>query len=50
MEGIWLLQGDCLELMKDIKDGAIDCIICDLPYGTTACKWDVIIPFDKLWE
>ena len=50
MEGIWLLQGDCLELMKDIRDGAIDCIICDLPYGTTACKWDVIIPFDKLWE
>ena len=38
MEGIWLLQGDCLELMKDIRDGSIDCIICDLPYGTTACK------------
>ena len=36
--------------MKDIRDGSIDCIICDLPYGTTACKWDVIIPFDKLWE
>jgi len=45
-----LLQGDCLELMKDIKDKSIDMILCDLPYGTTACKWDTIIPFDKLWE
>lgn len=41
--------GDCLELMKDIPDKSIDMILCDLPYGTTACKWDVIIPFDKLW-
>lgn len=41
--------GDCLELMKDIPAGSIDMILCDLPYGTTACKWDVIIPFDKLW-
>ena len=45
-----LLQGDCLELMKDIPDGSIDAIIADLPYGTTACKWDSILPFDKLWE
>jgi len=45
-----LRQGDCLELMKDIPDNSIDMILCDLPYGTTACKWDVIIPFDKLWE
>lgn len=45
-----ILHGDCLELMKDIPDGSIDMILCDLPYGTTACKWDVIIPFDKLWE
>ena len=45
-----LRQGDCLELMKDIPDGSIDLILCDLPYGTTACKWDVVIPFDKLWE
>ena len=43
-------QGDCLELMKDIPDKSVDMILCDLPYGTTACKWDVIIPFDKLWE
>ena len=45
-----ILLGDCLELMKDIPDGSIDMILADLPYGTTACKWDTIIPFDKLWE
>lgn len=45
---IW--HGDCLELMKDIPDKSVDAIICDLPYGTTACSWDTIIPFDKLWE
>jgi len=45
-----VLHGDCLELMKNIADKSIDMILCDLPYGTTACKWDVIIPFDKLWE
>ena len=42
--------GDCLELMKDIPDGSIDMILCDLPYGTTACKWDTVIPFEPLWE
>jgi len=41
---------DCLEGMKYIDDKSIDMILCDLPYGTTACKWDIIIPFDKLWE
>jgi site-specific DNA-methyltransferase (adenine-specific) len=41
---------DCLEGMKRIPDKSVDMILCDLPYGTTACKWDVIIPFDKLWE
>jgi site-specific DNA-methyltransferase (adenine-specific) len=45
-----ILLGDCLELMKDIPNGSIDMILCDLPYGTTACKWDSIIPFNKLWE
>lgn len=45
-----LRQGDCLEVMKDIPDKSIDMILCDLPYGTTACKWDIVIPFDKLWE
>ena len=41
---------DCLEGMKMIPDGSVDAIICDLPYGTTSCAWDTIIPFDKLWE
>ncbi len=41
---------DCLEGMKRISDGSIDCIICDLPYGTTKCPWDVVIPFKPLWE
>ncbi len=41
---------DCLEGMKRIPDGSVDAIICDLPYGTTACEWDTIIPFDPLWE
>jgi len=45
-----VLHGDCLEIMKSIETGSIDMILCDLPYGTTAQKWDVIIPFDKLWE
>jgi len=45
-----ILLGDCLELMKDIPNGSIDMILCDLPYGTTACKWDTIIPFDALWK
>ena len=45
-----LMQGDCLELMKDIPDGSVDMILADLPYGTTACKWDTIIPFEPLWE
>ena len=42
--------GDCLEVMKQIPDKSVDAIICDLPYGTTACKWDSIIPFKDLWE
>ena len=42
--------GDCLEVMKEIPDGVVDMILCDLPYGTTACKWDTIIPFEPLWE
>jgi len=41
---------DCLEGMKLIDDKSIDMILCDLPYGTTACKWDTIIPFEPLWE
>ena len=46
----YIKHGDCLEVMKDIPDKSIDMILCDLPYGTTQCKWDVVIPFDKLWE
>ena len=42
--------GDCLELMKDIPEKNIDMILCDLPYGTTACKWDTIIPLEPLWN
>jgi site-specific DNA-methyltransferase (adenine-specific) len=45
-----IYQGDCLEVMKQIDDKSVDMILCDLPYGTTACKWDVIIPFEPLWE
>ena len=45
-----LIMGDCLEVMKTIPDKSIDMILCDLPYGTTACKWDTIIPFEPLWE
>ena len=50
MSNLELYQGNCLELMSDIADNSIDCIICDLPYGTTSCSWDIIIPLDKLWE
>jgi len=49
-DNVEIYLGDCLEVMKDISDKSIDLILCDLPYGTTACKWDSVIPFDKLWE
>lgn len=49
-DGIRLIKGDCLEVMKDIEDKSVDMILCDLPYGTTACKWDTVIPFEPLWE
>lgn len=45
-----LYNGDCLEEMKRIPDGSVDMILCDLPYGTTDCKWDTVIPFDPLWS
>ena len=48
-EGCSILLGDCLELMKEIPNGSIDMILADLPYGTTACKWDTVIPFEPLW-
>ena len=45
-----LIKGDCLERMQDIENGSIDAIITDPPYGTTACKWDSIIPLEPMWE
>lgn len=49
-ENLWLMKGDCLERMKEIPDGSIDMILTDPPYGTTACKWDSIIPLELMWE
>lgn len=48
--GVKLLKGDCLELMKDIPDKSIDMCLTDPPYGTTACKWDTVIPFEPMWK
>ena len=45
-----LMNGDCLDLMKTIPDGSVDMILTDPPYGTTACKWDSVIPFESMWE
>jgi len=50
VSGSTFVNADCFDVFPFIEDKSIDAIICDLPYGTTACKWDVIIPFDKLWE
>lgn len=50
MEDIQLIHGDCLVEMQNIPDKSVDCVICDLPYGATQCKWDVIIPFEPLWK
>jgi len=49
-DDIKLYFGDCIEKMKIIPDNSVDLVLCDLPYGTTKCKWDTIIPIDKLWE
>jgi site-specific DNA-methyltransferase (adenine-specific) len=43
------MLGDCLEMMGEIEDGSVDMICCDPPYGTTACKWDAVIPFEPMW-
>lgn len=43
------MKGDCLERMKEIPDKSVDMVLTDPPYGTTACKWDTVIPFDKMW-
>ena len=47
---VQLHHGDCLEVMPGIETASVDAIIADLPYGTTACKWDTVIPFAPLWE
>lgn len=49
MNDIQLHQGDCLEVMRTLPDGCVDMVLCDLPYGTTACAWDAVIPFEPLW-
>ena len=49
-DSIWLMKGDCLERMQEIPDGSVDMVLCDLPYGTTVCAWDSVIPFDALWK
>ena len=50
VSGSTFVNADCFDVFPFIEDKSIDAIICDLPYGTTACKWDTILPFDKLWE
>jgi len=50
MSAVDLWRGDCLVEMNKIPDGSVDMILCDLPYGTTQCKWDVVIPFEPMWE
>ena len=50
MPEIKIIHGDCLEIMPTLADKSVDMILCDLPYGTTACKWDVVIPFEPLWK
>jgi site-specific DNA-methyltransferase (adenine-specific) len=45
-----LMLGDCLEMMGEIEDGSVDMVLCDPPYGTTACKWDAVIPFEPMWS
>jgi len=50
VSGSTFVNADCFDVFPFIEDKSIDAIICDLPYGTTACKWDSVLPFDKLWK
>lgn len=50
LDDVWLMQGDCLDRMKEIPSGSVDMILTDPPYGTTACKWDSVIPLEPMWE
>lgn len=47
---IKLLMGDCIEKMQELEDGGVDMVLTDPPYGTTACKWDSVIPMEPMWE
>lgn len=49
-KGYWLMQGDCLERMKEIPSGSVDMVMADPPYNITSCKWDSIIPLEPMWE
>ena len=49
-DSIWLMKGDCLERMKEIESGSVDMILADVPYGTTQCKWDSVIPLEPMWQ
>ena len=49
-DNVWLMHGDCLDRMKEIPSSSVDMILTDPPYGTTACKWDSIIPLDLMWD
>lgn len=49
-DALWLMNGDCLERMREIPDGSVDMVLTDPPYGTTACKWDSVIPFEPMWS
>lgn len=49
-DNLWLMNGDCLERMKEIPEGSVDMVLTDPPYGTTACKWDSVIPLEPMWE
>jgi len=49
MKKVSIFNDDCLKKMKDLPDNSVDLILCDLPYGTTKCKWDSVLPLDELW-
>ena len=49
-DSIWLMKGDCLERMKEIESGSVDMVLADVPYGTTQCRWDSVIPLEMMWE
>jgi site-specific DNA-methyltransferase (adenine-specific) len=50
MKNIQLYNDDCFNVFPSIEDGSVDMVLCDLPYGTTACSWDFVLPMDELWK